>query len=253
MSLPASPPWYGAVGSNAAWRAMLAPIKFGEEGWRAYAVQKVVGVAADGDWGAITDKAVAEWQGAHKDARGNPLVPDRVVGPTTQMSMLIAAAGAVDRATTAIPNRVLKGFVIFEGAGLLAATNWYTPPNGKPGCDCGPAQWRQYGPPFGLSGLLSSFDAKVALRHTSDSLASKMKEFDRARAAAGKAVLARPRVLELAVLNHNAPFLAWQFVNNNRLTTPNAEAVWTKKADGSHYTHAEWAVEYPRRILQFMA
>lgn len=220
--------------------------------WRAYAVQKAVGVTADGWWGPITDKAVREWQASHKDANGRLLVVDGVVGGATQMAMLLDAAAAVDRTTTAIPNRVLKGFVIGEGAGLLAATNWYTPPGGRAGVDCGPAQWRQFGPPFTLDGMLGAFAAKTALRHTQDALILKMTEFRRYREQNGKTALSNQRLLELAVLNHNAPFLAWQFVRNGKLSTPNAEAVWTRKPDGTHFTHAEWARVYPETILRYV-
>ena len=240
MSLPVVPPRY------ASWREMVAPLKKGASGWAAYAVQRVVGVTADGVWGPMTDKAVYAWQSSHRDEYDRWLVVDGVVGPTTQYAMLLAVAISVDRTTTAIPDGVLKGMVTYEGARLLAATNWYTPPGGTPGADCGAAQWRQYGPPFSMSGLLAAFDPKVALQQVASRLSGRITNYKARRPS-----LTDQRALELAVLAHNAPFLAEQVVRNGRLSTPDAEAVWTTKADGSHYTHAEWSVEYPSRILSY--
>jgi hypothetical protein len=64
--------------------------------------------------------------------------------------------------------------------------------------------------------------------------------------------LSKRQALELAVLAHNAPFLSEQVVRNGRLSTPAAYAEWTVKPGGGHYTHAEWRVEYPARIMKYV-
>lgn len=253
MSLPRVPPYYGE--GDAGWAAMFAPVTRGEDAlskrlsgerlavaraWRAYAVQGVVGTLTDGVWGDKTDMAVRGWQ------RHHGLLVDAIVGPKTQLAMLVFSAATVEQSLPAIPRGVLKGYITYEGAGILAAVNWYTPPNGTPGVDCGAAQWRQYGPPFGQSGLLSAFDAKSALRYSATILITRMRDF-RAR----RPSLSARQALDLGVLAHNAPFLSDQVVRNGRLSTPDALAVWTRKADGSHYTHAEWSAVYPAKMLSF--
>ena len=60
-----------------------------------------------------------------------------------------------------------------------------------------------------------------------------------------------PDLLWYAVLAHHAPFLSIQVAKNGKLSTPNAEAVWTNKGDGSHYT-PEWAQHYPPVILKYV-
>lgn len=227
-----SPPVYGS------WAAMLLPIKEGAQGWTAFALQRAVGVTSDGDFGPQTKAALISWQGAHG------LTADGVAGPATQNKILDVIGVTVARESPGLDSRVLPGFANKEGANILAATNPYTPPGSDPGVDCGPVQWRQYGPPFSIDSLKAAFDTRVAFRYAANILVSRMANYKLRRPS-----LSTQRRLELAVLAHNAPFLAEQFVRNGRLSTPWALAVWTRKPDGGHYTHAEWSVVYPAGIL----
>ncbi len=230
--LYASPPTYGS------WAAMLLPIKEGAQGWPAFALQKAVGAAPDGDFGPKTKSSLVLWQ----KAKG--LTADGVAGPVTQNKILDVVGAQVASEFPGLDPRVLPGFANKEGANILAATNPYTPPGGEPGVDCGPVQWRQYGPPFSVEGLKDAFDTRSAFRYAADILIKRMRDYNLRRPG-----LSTQHRLELAVLAHNAPFLSEQVVRNGRLSTPNALAVWTKKPGGGHYTHAEWSVVYPAGIL----
>jgi putative peptidoglycan binding protein len=233
VALPARPPQYGN------WAEMMAPIRGGEDGWRAYAVQRCVRVDADGAWGPRTEEAVLKWQ------RTRGLAADGVVGPRTQRTMIGEAARAVDLRHPGLPRGLLLGFAEKEGAMILGATNWYTPPGGDPGVDCGVVQWRQYGPPFRLGLLEAAFDAALNLDHAAQGFEDRLADYTRRRPALG-----RHRLVEAAVLAHNAPFLAEQLVRNGRLSTPNAVAVWTRKPGGGSYTHEQWSHVYPEGILE---
>lgn len=232
--LPSTPPKYGS------WSALVASIKEGATGWPAFAVQAMVGVTRDGAFGPQTAKAVKAWQSKHN------LLADGIVGATTQGSMLRSAINSVEPDFKHLPHGLLNGFAKVEGAYVLAATNWYTPPGGAPGVDCGPVQWRQSGPPFSPTGLMDAFDAHTAFRYAARAFTDRINNY-----ATRNPSLGNHKIIEMAVLAHNAPFLSEQVVRYGHLLTPDAEATWTTKAGGSgHYTHAEWAAEYPRRVLE---
>lgn len=255
MSLPSSPPNYGPAGSGAAWSAMVAPIKLGERGWRAFAVQRVVGVVADGIWGAQTDKAVRAWQKAHG------LLNDGIVGSATQSKMLKVMAAKVDTHFTVMPDGLLDGFARVEGANMLAATNPYTPPGGKKGTDCGPCQIRVYAKTDGsypietidsVYGLKSVFDAEAAF-----TIAARMFTGRIANYRSRNKTLSQRQIVEAAVLAHNWPAGADQIIRYGHVLSPDALAEWTiiptaeraSYGGRTHYTRAEWAKEYPRRVL----
>jgi hypothetical protein len=243
MSLPSQPPQY------ARWSDLLTPIKRGETGWRAWAVQRALLGAgyplptwgADGDFGEETETALRRFQGDHGI--------DRVgfAGPATQRALLATAEHAVHTQLPRLPEGVLLGFAVSEGASVLAATNWYTPQGGKLGVDCGAVQWRQYGPPFDLAGLKAAFDPRSAFQYAGKTLLERIDDFDRRRPS-----LTDEMVLRLALLAHNWPAGAEQVVRYGRLSTPNALAMWTSKPSGGLYTLAEWLQEYPNRILVFI-
>lgn len=237
MALPASPPRYDS------WGEILAPIIAGERGWRVYALQCGVNAHPDGIWGEQTDRQVRAYQ------RSRDLTPDGIAGPATQGQILQEAGTAADR-IAGLPKGVSWGFAVGEGAGVLAATNWFTPEGGRPGCDCGPEQRRRYGPPFNPAELAFSFNPHQALRHCAEQLRARQTEYMRRSSK----LRDRPKLaLEVAVLAHNAPFMAEQIVRNGRLSTPDALATWTRKPGGGHYTHREWRYHYPATILRFVA
>lgn len=247
MTLPAEPPRYKSF------RDLVAPLKQGTTGWAAYAMQKVVGVEADGVWGPITDQAVRAWQKQHK------LAADGIAGPVTQQFILNDYGAKADEAHH-LPIGVGYGFAFSEGGAVLAATNWDNPG----AVDCGPAQWRIKGPPFSMVELKDAFDPRRALDHACEVLATRRVQF----AARNPALKARPSVtLRVAVLAHNAPYggmadhivETYDGVNSwwRYVTRPDDPATWIKKeVDGEvvyPFTRSQWAREYPRRILKFVA
>lgn len=226
--LPTQPTRYGS------WADMASPIRQGDEGWPVFAVQSVVGVPRDGDFGQATHTAVAKWQDAHG------LLADGIVGPLTQAAMLKVEAAKVNREFPDLPHGLLDGFAVYEGANLLAATNW----NAPGGVDCGPVQKRVTGPPYRDNELRLAFHTTRAFKFAAMIFHNRVHDYTRRRPSLGE-----ERIIDMAVLAHNAPFLAEQVIRNGKLTTPDALALWTTKPGGGHYTHAEWAIEYPRRIL----
>lgn len=240
MSLPSSPPRYSS------WSQIVSSIKEGETGWRAFALQsalRAVGrsLAADGDFGPRTLSQLKTFQ------KNNDLTADGVAGPKTQARLLSRVSHIVHDNHPRLPDGILRGFAEAEGANVLAATNWFTPAGGKPGVDCGPVQWRRYGPPFDQGELKGAFDPLSAFRYASKVLLDRIDDYNRRRPSLSDAM-----VLRIAVLAHNAPFMAEQVVRNGRLSTPNALATWTTKPGGGHYTHAEWMQVYPDRVMKYV-
>lgn len=234
MTLPAAPPVY-ATSSDP------YEIRRGETGWEVYALQKALHFSdsnADGDFGPYTEMKVKEYQAS----KGIQTVG--YAGPQTQRQLLYDAVYYVNGQRLALDKRVLKGFLVYEGGSLLAATNWYTPPNGTPGCDCGPVQWRQYGPPFNLDGLKRAFNPRTAFMYAGDEFLKRV-----AYANEHRPSLSDDQVLRASILAHNWPSGYSQIVKYGGLLNPNELATWTTKPDGTHYTKGEWAAEYPRRIL----
>jgi hypothetical protein len=238
--LPKLPPRY------ASWAEMLRAIQLGDTGWPVYALQvglNSVGrsLDADGSFGARTERAVTGFQAAHH------LAADGEAGARTQSALIEQISHKVHEAEPLLPDGLLRGFAETEGANLLAATNWFTPPGGDPGCDCGVVQWRQYGPPFDPLRLKQAFNAEVSFRYASRTLLDRMADYGHRRPGLLHRVL-----LRTAVLAHNAPFLAEQIVRNGKLSTPNAPAAWTSKPGGGHYTHQEWYRVYTDNIMKYV-
>ena len=240
MALPSTPPKYGS------WSQIVASIKEGEKGWRAFALQsalRAVGrsLATDGDFGPATLKQLKTFQG------NNGLTADGIAGPATQARLLQRVSHTVHDNHPRLPDGLLRGFAEAEGANVLAATNWFTPSGGKPGVDCGPVQWRRYGPPFELDELKSAFDPLAAFEYASRILLGRIDDYNKRRPSLSDSV-----VLRIAVLAHNAPFMSEQVVRNGHLSTPNAQATWTSKPGGGHWTHAEWMKVYPDKVMQYV-
>jgi hypothetical protein len=261
MTLPTSPPYYGPVGSWEALKAASKSIKLGEKGWRAYAVQCMVGVNPDGDWGPATDTAVKTWQREHMGANE----ADGLVGPATQATMLAVKSRQVDTHYHLMPDGLIAGFCRVEGGNLLAPTNWYTPPGGKVGVDCGPGQLRVYqitpgvfplhsADDKGVVGMYDALNPIAALYTTARSFTARISAF---RQQAPR--MALHRLIEAAVLAHNWPVGAGQIIRNGgEVSSPDMLAEWTtipaderaRYGGRTHYTRGEWSYEYPRRVLK---
>jgi len=241
MTLPVSPPKYTS------WAQLVSSIKEGEQGWRPYALQAAlrsaghVELVLDGDFGPMTLAAVKAFQ------KSKSLTADGIAGAKTQAALLAVVSHQVHGLYPRLPDGLLRGFAEAEGANVLAATNWYTPAGGTAGVDCGPVQWRQYGPPFVMDGLKKAFRADKSFSFASELLLSRIDDFNRRRPSLSDAM-----VLRIAVLAHNAPFLSEQIVRYGQLSTPNALAKWTvNPEDGEPYTHAEWLQVYPDRVMKY--
>jgi hypothetical protein len=165
----------------------------------------------------------------------------------TQGKLIEQISRKVHLLQTELPDGLLQGFAEAEGANILAATNWFTPTGGRQGVDCGVVQWRQYGPPFEQNGLKAAFNCARSFVHASQTLLERISDYHRRRPSLNPAML-----LRLAVLAHNAPFLAEQYVRNGKLSTPMALATWTTKPGGGHWTHAEWLGQYPDRVMKYV-
>jgi hypothetical protein len=228
MALPTSPPRY------ASWTAMTRAIERGATGWPVFSIQRAVGVAVDGVFGALTEAAVKKWQAYHK------LTADGKVGEKTQAAMLKVASAEVDTHYSKIPDGLLDGFARVEGADLLAATNWSVPG----GVDCGAVQRRVYGPPYDFEALKAAFDCHEAFTYAARVFTGRVVNY-----AARNGALSPRAVVEAAVLAHNWPAGADQIVRYGHILSPDEPALWTQKPDGTHYTRGEWAKEYPRRVL----
>lgn len=243
--LPNVPPKYGN------WGDLVAAIRPGETGWRVFALQRAL-LKLDyklPDWGAdgAYGKTGETFTAVKKFQKDNNLVVDGIVGPATQGKFFTEIETLVHKELPKLPQGVLEGFTITEGAGVFAATNWYTPPGGKAGVDCGPVQWRQYGPPFSQAGLKRAFDVYKSYTYAGETLLERMAEYKRRRPSLSNAM-----TLRLALLAHNWPAGAEQYVVHGRLLSPEALATWTTKPSGGHYTRAEWLQEYPDRILLYV-
>lgn len=240
MSLPADPPRYGT------WKGIIAPIRKGETGWRVWALQKAIqatapGITCDGVFGRQTHRLLT----AYQTAAG--LTGDGIAGPATQTKMLADAEKDVNPDFPALPLGVIRGFAVYEGGGVLAATNWYTPPGQPAGVDLGPVQWR-FLLPIAQDDMKRAFNARESFRWACTRLQDAIRTLEQAQPG-----LSDADVLRVSVLAHNAPFLYDQVRRNGRLSTPDAAAGWTvNPSTGGPYTHAEWAVEYPARILTYV-
>jgi peptidoglycan hydrolase-like protein with peptidoglycan-binding domain len=221
---------------------LLAPIKQGERGWRAFVVQKVVGVVADGVWGPGTEQSVRAWQLRHK------LTADGVMGPKSQTLALEKAGERADR-KIGMPKGLGYGFAVTEGANLLAATNWQVPG----GVDCGPAQWRILGPPYDYARLKYAFTPRAALEGALERLRAAQTDYMKRN----RHLAANPQeALAVAALQHNWPAGADSIVRKypgdgrwwRYVTSPDAVATWV-----TGHTRASWAREYPARVLRFVA
>jgi hypothetical protein len=234
MTLPANPPRYDS------WAGIVASIKFGERGWRAYALQTGLqedgnGITADGIFGKQTQAAVIAFQRRHT------LTADGIAGPATQAMILKSASRLVHTRVPRLPDGVLAGLANAEGANVLAATNWTQPG----GVDCGPVQHRVYGPPYSMDALRLAFDPVEAFSYAATTLLNRTDSYQAHRAS-----LSFAEALRLAVLAHNAPFMAEQIVKYGHLLTPDEIARWTTTPNGGHYTFAQWAKVYPQRVLE---
>lgn len=225
---------------------MLAPITHGAEPWAIYALQRAIGVKpATGSFGDATARKLKVWQ------RSRGLEADGIAGPITQATIL-AEAGAQADAAHHLPKGVGYGFAVWEGGGVLAATNWDTPG----AVDCGPAEYRISGPPFDPVDLKEAFRPYFTIDKACGRVRHKQVEY----MAANAHLKAEPPVaLEVAVLFHHwqvgAARVAQTYTGGGswwrRVPDPDDRAGVGEQWPPEGYSRAEWSREYARRILSF--
>ncbi len=246
MTLPSEPPRYPT------WGALVAPVVYKERGWRVYALEKGIRFERDkpenlGVFNTALKDAVKAYQANHD------LGADGIVGPKTWTYILAEAANHADE-KVGVDVGTAYGWVVYEGGNTGAATNWDVPG----GVDCGVGQRRIYGPPYDMGELKLAFDPRRGLAWAMDRYKDKYHEVAIKRPGFKRG----DRHKKIAALHHNAPFLAAQILENrppkgatfpdDYLDTPHAAANWTyNPSTGGTYTHAQWATEYPRRLLSF--
>jgi peptidoglycan hydrolase-like protein with peptidoglycan-binding domain len=219
--LPTSPPQYTD-----------SSVRKGDNGsWLVYAVQRVVGVNADGAFGPMTDAAVRSYQKAHS------LAVDGVVGPATQHNMGLHAVVLAESAVK-LPSGLMRGLAQSESGLFLAAVNWSV----AGGVDCGLVQDRCYGPPYTFSQLRLAFDPLAAAKVAATQLRDRADSFS-INGLVGE------REWKLAALAHNWPAAASDIAADGKLTNPSGIASWvptgTKFPDGTPVrTRLDWCQFY---------
>jgi hypothetical protein len=252
VALPAEPPRYvpkpgvGVFHSDPG--GIFEPIHRGRSGWPVYSLQRAVGVTpATGSFGSVTLKKAKAFQAKYG------LTVDGIAGPATQEMILQLAGKQADEAQ-GLPVGVGFGFAEAEGGRVLAATNWDVPD----AVDCGPAQWRIKGPPFSLAKLKDAFRPYVALDHACEVLANRQRDFKQRNHH-----FTDDEALRVGVLAHNAPYggMADTIVENypgggswwRYVSRPDERAGPGEVWPPGGMTRAEWAKEYPARVLRFVA
>lgn len=250
MTLPAAPPRY------ASWSDMVSSIKYGEAGWRVYALQKAINsvrydeidhgdpspwarVEPDGDFGADTLTAVKACQ----TYLGTTV--DGAAGPTTQRLLLKALTGRTHDLLPGLPDGLMRGFCESEGANMLAATNWSVPG----GVDCGAVQIRAYGPPYDMKVLLNVFDPMESLMQAANDFLGRAAFFYNAPWIATRGARRTELAMRTAVMAHNWPAGADAIGRYGICAAPNSLAGWvapgTKFSDGAPVqTRWEWCQFY---------
>lgn len=243
MTLPASPN-----------QTIPLTIKRGQTGWPVFALQRALAsagarLAADGDFGPVTESVVTDYQRAHA------LVADGLAGPKTQQSLCERVARDVGGLPTGLGRSIIDG----ESSYLLGAVNWSV----AGGVDCGIIQRRVVGPPFDLAALKAAYDPSGSLAKALEELAQRAAAY---RDAPG--VRTRPDrgeyAYRLALLAHNWPWAAGELAAGRALSTTKeatwATAIGVRFPDGQRvFSYRDWAEFYalggshgPARMARFV-
>lgn len=237
MSLPAAPPKESAY-----------VIKLGDDGWPVYALQSALNsirlqvnggwakLDPDGAFGAGTEDAVKLFQ------HGYGLTADAIAGPATQRQVIKLLDEITHKQLPEIPTGLMRGFAEGEGGNLLAAVNWSV----AGGVDCGPMQYRVYGPPYDEAKLKAAFDPLSSFVKAGKEFQARAERFYNRPGVTNRANR-EEYAKRLAVLAHNWPYGAERLADGYDLS--NRAADWvpdgTKFPDGEPVnTYAEWAQYY---------
>lgn len=240
MTLPNTPPKY------ATWKEMTSSIAEGESGWRVFALQTVLNSVRYAEptalWPRLTADGVFKEDGTlsavlayQKWAR---LVQDGLVGPTTQGYLVEWAADRVHDVLPEVPDGLMKGYVIGEGARLLAATNWAI----EDGVDCGPGQLRVYGPPYamnstsGVVGMTLAFNPVRALVESGNDFLSRAEVFYDSDWVRRQGARREEFAKRCAVMAHNWPTQggADRIAMYGKCSNPDGKCTWVpRNSDGT--------------------
>jgi hypothetical protein len=235
---------------------MASPIKIGEAGWRAYALQKGVNSVR---YGEIDDGHGSPWERVETDGDFGPgtltavkacqaflgITSDGIAGAATQKRILDYLGDRTHELVGTIPAGLMRGFAESEGANMLAATNWAI----AGGVDCGPVQIRAYGPPYSSAVLLNVFDPMESLMEAANTFAANAADFYTAAWVARQGSRRRELAMRAAVMAHNWPAGALAIAKTGSCSSPGAECTWAPAGarfpDGTPVrTRGDWCQFY---------
>jgi hypothetical protein len=233
VTLPATPPTVAAANRAA---------RRGDSGWPVYALQRALlaigysGVgAADGDFGARTDRAVKRFQ------RNKQLAADGIAGPATRRALADRVCQVIDKQVRGVPAGLARNLARGEGGDNPAAVNWSVPG----GVDCGLFQLRVYGPAYSRTKLEQAF---CPVCSGGEAMRAFLKRRDGflGRAWVGQSM---ERAGRCALLAHNWPAGADFWSRTGHTSSPARLASWVpagvKFPDGAPVrTWDEWAAFY---------
>lgn len=237
--LPTTPP-----------KSIVYSIKDGTDGWPVYSLQTGLNsarsfvnggwsvLARDGVFGSATKDAVTRFQQAYS------LTADGIAGPATQRKIIEILDRAAHNAVPGLPTGLMRGWVEGEGANVLAAVNWSIPG----GVDCGPMQYRVYGPPYNFTDLGNAFNPLFSMEQAAREFLDRADWFlaqPGVKSRSDKAEFSK----RLAILAHNWPAGARDIALDGKLTNPDGPATWVpagvKFPDGTVVnTRQEWCDFY---------
>lgn len=216
-----------------------ASLKKGSTGWPVYGLQQGLNtlgakLAADGDFGNLTEKAVREFQ------RDQGLAKDGVAGPATQSELCHRIVELVQ--VRGVPSGLGQSIMEGESGYWLGAVNWSVPG----GVDCGVIQRRVF-VPYSREALRNAFDPEEAVRWALGALKQRSEEFITQVGVRGRNDR-KEYALRLAVLAHNWPWAADWLADGHQLSTTK-QATWvpkgTKFKDGTPVrSYRDWAEFY---------
>jgi peptidoglycan hydrolase-like protein with peptidoglycan-binding domain len=233
MSLPATPN-----------KTIPSSLKQGDKGWPVFALQTGLDsldydLSHDGDFGALTDKAVKRFQ------RDQDLIVDGIAGPASQSRMVTLIDANTHDRHERIPTGLLRGFCDAEGGNNLAAVNW----NISGGVDCGIVQIRVFGPPYDPDNLAAAYNPAVAMERTAVTFQGRLSSYREMRFAKTQPIEYAQRC---AALSWNWPWGAETLAKLGVFPNPSKIATWAevngkriKFPDGSPVmTYKDWAEFY---------
>lgn len=212
-------------------RTRPVSIKFGASGWPVFGLQVGLNrfgatLAADGDFGRLTEVALKDFQAKQG------LTSDGIAGPATQRVMAGRIASRVDSAMATLPDGLALSLIEGESGYYLGAVNWDV----AGGVDCGLVQRRVYGPPYDVESLVHAYHPQESAREALEELKARADGFRSSTWVASGALEAirSERAIRCALMAHNWPVGARDIARTGKCVQPDAPCTWVKRnADGT--------------------